>query len=149
MTQMTMTPDELGEWSERHCRLMGIGFDNDKQCVDEWCVEFIRLGYQIAEINAATTAMAALTQPVKLNAQLAWINNFIASLRSRNGRRDRLLPLPELGYDAALFRSEIEKRYPGHKWTAPNPIKPKPTRAKVAKPKQETTQTSTEQVDAS
>lgn len=116
---MTATTEELEVWCERHQRLFGINFAEDKRTVEEWTAEFVRIGYSAEELNASTTAMAALGEPVLLKYQLAWINDFIRRLRRRSGPPKRREPDEEHKFDQANYRKEIERLFPGHCWTTP------------------------------
>lgn len=114
-----MNADEFYDWADMHCTLLGINFPDDRATVGAWLNPFADFGYTIAELKAATGALVALNSHVRLSEQLAWINDFIRRLRRRSGPPKRREPDAEHKFDQANYRKEIERLFPGHRWTTP------------------------------
>lgn len=115
-----MTTDEFLTWSERHCRLFAIAFDDDRATVTSWLYEFNRLNFTPEDLNAATSAMVTSTRPVRLSDQLVWITGFVRGRRSpRNAETQELIRSHrETGeFSRKSFREMVEQVFPDMRWT--------------------------------
>lgn len=82
-----MRASEFGEWMARHCKVMGITFQNDLAAVSGWCHDFAGNQVTFAEAQAATTAMLNGARRVKFTEQLGWMLNYITRQRSAQSSR--------------------------------------------------------------